>query len=76
VAGELIEAALSQAEPEDERAAALSLLAERFRTGLPDDRARDRAWRLLVRRGYEPELAYDAVRAHGHATARPEDWAA
>ena len=30
-----------------------------------DDRERDRAWRLLVRKGYEPELAYEAVRAHG-----------
>ena len=29
-----------------------------------DDRERDRAWRLLVRRGYEPELAYEAVRRH------------
>ena len=29
-----------------------------------DDRERDRAWRLLVRRGYEAELAYEAVRRH------------
>ena len=29
-----------------------------------DDRERDRAWRMLVRRGYEPELAYEAVRRH------------
>jgi SOS response regulatory protein OraA/RecX len=29
-----------------------------------DDRARDKAWRLLVRRGYEAELAYEAVRLH------------
>ena len=27
-----------------------------------DDRGRDKAWRMLVRKGYEPELAYDAVR--------------
>ena len=32
-----------------------------------DDRERDRAWRLLVRRGYESELAYEAVRRHEHA---------
>ena len=29
------------------------------------ERDRDKAWRLLVRKGYEPDLAYDAVRAHG-----------
>ena len=30
-----------------------------------DDRERDKAWRLLIRKGYEPDLAYEAVRAHG-----------
>jgi regulatory protein len=64
VAADLIGRALARHEPEVELAAARSLLAERFRAGLPDDRTRDRAWKLLVRRGYEPELAYDAVRAH------------
>ena len=29
-----------------------------------DDRQRDKAWRMLVRKGYEPDLAYDAVREH------------
>ena len=47
----------------DELQAALALLVERVPpTGT--DRERDRAWRLLVRKGYEPELAYEAVRAH------------
>lgn len=64
VAAELIERALARERPGDELAAARSILAERFRAGLPDARERDRAWKLLVRRGYEPELAYDAVRAH------------
>ena len=32
-----------------------------------DDRERDRAWRLLIRRGYESELAYEAVRRHERA---------
>ena len=67
VAADLIGRALARHEPEDELAAARSLLAERFRAGLPDDRTRDRAWKLLVRRGYPPELAYDAVRAHERA---------
>ena len=44
---------------------ALGVRAHLGRTIQPsDDRARDRAWRMLVRKGYAPELAYDAVRAH------------
>jgi regulatory protein len=63
---ELIEPALARRTREDELAAARSLLSDRF-ARLEDDRARNRAWQLLVRRGYDAELAYDAVRAH----ARP-----
>ncbi len=36
-----------------------------------DDRERDRAWRLLVRKGYEPELAYEPC-ASTARVARPE----
>ena len=51
-------------ERESELDAALELLAQRVAP--PDsERDRDKAWRLLVRKGYEPDLAYDAVRAHG-----------
>lgn len=64
VPDEHIEAALATQDSGDERSAALSLLAERFPGELADDRQRDRAWRLLVRRGYEPELAYEVVREH------------
>jgi regulatory protein len=63
---ELIERALAHRSREDELAAAGGLLAERF-AALEDDRARNRAWQLLVRRGYDAELAYDAVRAHRRA---------
>lgn len=63
---ELIEPALAQRTREDELEAARGLLAERF-AALDDDGERNRAWQLLVRRGYDAELAYDAVRAHGHA---------
>ena len=45
------------------------LLSERFRGPLEDDRGRDKAWRLLVRRGYEAELAYEAVRLHERRVA-------
>ena len=63
---ELIEPALAQRSREDELVAASELLAERF-NGLEDDRARNRAWQLLVRRGFDSELAYDAVRSHRRA---------
>jgi regulatory protein len=63
---ELIEPALARRSREDELAAASQLLAERF-AGLEDDRARNRAWQLLVRRGFDSELAYDAVRSHRQA---------
>ena len=66
VAAELIEPALSRRSRDDELEAACGILAERF-AALEDDRERNRAWQLLVRRGYEPELAYDAVRAHARA---------
>lgn len=49
---------------EAELQAAIGLLAERVAPPA-DDRERDKAWRLLIRKGYDPELAYDAVRAHG-----------
>jgi regulatory protein len=63
IATELIETALAQRSREDELVAARSLLADRF-AALEDDRARNRAWQLLVRRGFDTELAYDAVRSH------------
>jgi len=63
VSGELIEEALATRGREDELEAAVNLLADKLPVPR-DDRERDKAWRLLVRKGYEPELAYDAVRAH------------
>lgn len=61
---DLAEAAVAQRDREGELDSALALLAEKVREPPSDDRARDRAWRMLVRKGYAPELAYDAVRAH------------
>ena len=59
----LAEAAVEEQGRETELDAALSLLADKVAP--PEgDRERDKAWRLLVRKGYEPELAYEAVRAH------------
>ncbi len=49
--------------------AAVELLRRRFPAPPRSERERERALGLLVRRGYDLELAYDAVRAHGRAAA-------
>lgn len=49
----------------DELALAVGLLERRYAAPLADDRACQRALAMLVRKGYELELAYDAVRAFG-----------
>jgi regulatory protein len=59
-----VAAAVAERGHVDEIDTALLLLSKRLPGPFRDDRERDRAWRLLVRRGYEPELAYEAVRAH------------
>ena len=64
VAPEHVEAALEGQDRETELQTALELLARRVPAPPGDDRERERAWRLLVRRGYKPELAYEAVREH------------
>jgi regulatory protein len=74
IAPDLIESVLSDRSRDAELESALVLLAQRAPT-VSDDRERDRAWRLLVRRGYEVELAYEAVRRHGRGSG-DERWAA
>jgi regulatory protein len=59
---ELIAAALGSREAGDELEAAVTVLRGRLRVAPADERERQRALALLVRRGYELELAYDAVR--------------
>jgi SOS response regulatory protein OraA/RecX len=61
---ELIEQALAGHGTDDELATAIELLDRRFPMRFEGDRERDKAWRMLVRRGYDPELAYSAVRRH------------
>jgi regulatory protein len=61
---EFVDQALADHGREDEMAVAIDLLDRRFPLPFDGDRERDKAWRMLVRRGYEPELAYAAVRAH------------
>lgn len=61
---DVVRAALSDREAEEELDAAVCLLRRRFSAPPETDRDRDRALGLLVRKGYELELAYDAVRKH------------
>lgn len=68
VGADLIAAALADQDRDGELEAAVDLLAERM-PALGEDRERDRAWRLLVRKGYDPELAYEAVRTHERQAA-------
>ncbi len=67
VPADLVEAAAEQGR-EDELEAAVAVLAGRAQA-LGSERERGKAWQLLVRKGYEPELAYEAVRAQGRAVA-------
>lgn len=47
---------------------ALEVLRQRFAAAPRGRRERERALGLLLRKGYEPELAIEALRAHGHDT--------
>jgi regulatory protein len=69
VPGHLIAAAVAATDRDDELATAVGLLTDKL-PPCESDRERDRAWRLLLRKGYEPELAYEAVRAHGRRAER------
>jgi regulatory protein len=69
VAPDLIERVLGDQSREAELGTAVLLLEHR---GPPptDDRTRDRAWAILIRRGYDPEIAYEAVRRHERGERR------
>jgi regulatory protein len=64
VAPALIATAVGERGAGEELEAALAVLRRRFPRAPADDRARDRALGLLVRKGYDLDLAYDAVRAY------------
>ena len=61
---ELIAAAVGEQDHEGEMEAALELLARRFPDPPSTPRERDRALGVLVRKGYDLELAHDALRRH------------
>ncbi len=62
---ELIADALGAREPADELDAAVAVLRRRFSAPCQEPREREHALGMLVRKGYDLELAYDAVRAFG-----------
>ena len=65
---EHIAAALGDRDGAGELDAAVELLRRRFRDAVPaSERERERALGMLVRKGYELELAYDAVQAFERA---------
>jgi len=64
VARELAGAAAQDRPPEAEVDAAVELLRRRFPVAPETERDRSRALGLLVRRGFDFELACDAIRAH------------
>jgi regulatory protein len=66
---EHIAAAIGERDAETELGAALELLRRRCPTVPGNERERERALGMLVRRGYDLELAYDAVRAYERAAA-------
>jgi regulatory protein len=70
VAREQIAAALAQQGSGAELEAAVALLARRFPAVPATPRERDRALGVLVRKGYDLELAHDALRRHA---GMPED---
>ena len=62
IAPQLIDAAVSTFDRDSELRTALLLLKQRYKQAPRDDRDRDRAWQMLVRRCYSPDLSYDAIR--------------
>jgi regulatory protein len=67
IPAELVAAELGGDEADAELRRALEVLGARLAAPPADERERDRALRLLARRGFGLELAYDAVRAFERA---------
>ena len=62
VAGETVDGVLAAGVIGDDREAAVAVLRERVGRAPDDERGRQRALALLVRRGYDLDLAYEVVR--------------
>lgn len=66
-----VDAVLAERAPAEELAGALEVLRRRLGAPPADERGRERALGLLVRRGYGLETAYDAVRAFEREPGAP-----
>ncbi len=64
---ELIERTLAEGAGESELERALAVLRRRFPSPPRDRRERDRALGMMIRKGYDSELALDALAAYQHA---------
>lgn len=69
---ELIDEVLSEQAPREEFDRALSLLRRRFPAPPADRRERDRALGVLLRRGYDAELAVEVLTAHSRLAREPD----
>lgn len=69
---EAIEAALGERSHDDEFEAAYELVRRRFQRPPATPRERDRALGVLVRKGYDLELAYDVLRRYCGADVDPD----
>ena len=67
VLADVIARALREDDDHDELTAAVAVLEQRLAAPPADERERTKALGLLVRRGYELDVAYDAVRAFERA---------
>jgi len=68
---ELIEDALGSGPEESELDRALALLRRRFAVAPRDRRERDRALGVMIRKGYDSELALDALAAYAREGGEP-----
>lgn len=69
VARELVAAALAERDGTEELEVAVSVLRRRFPQPPREPRDRERALGILARKGFELDLAYEAIRAVGRADA-------
>lgn len=67
----VVDHTVTQDQGEGDLARALSLLERRIPRPPRDQRERDRALGILLRKGYEPELALDALEAYGRQGDEP-----
>jgi regulatory protein len=68
---EIVERAIASEAPGDELERALELLRRRFPEPPADRRERDRALGMLIRKGYDGELAIDALGAYARQQRAP-----